>query len=359
VEPAKLAAYDYELPPERIALHPPARRDASRLLVMERGGGLRGHHHFFELPTFLRSGDLLVLNDTFVIPARLRARRVPTGGRVEIFLLKPERPGTWEVLWRPHRRVRPGMQAVVESAHGDARLTAEVVGTSASGHELVQFRSSTGTDVARLLDELGETPIPPYIKREPEPEDRERYQTVYARVRGSVAAPTAGLHFSPELLEELTRAGVRQAHVTLHVGLATFRPLTDQELAGDALGEEYLQVSAEIANLVNETRARGGRVVAVGTTVVRALESAWRAQGAEAGSGGCLAPFRGTTRCFIKPPYTFRAVDALVTNFHLPRSSLIILAAAFAGREPLLAAYGEAMQSGYRFASYGDAMLIV
>lgn len=359
-----LALYDYDLPPERIALHPAAPRDAARLLVMRRGAAVLAHRRFTDLTEYLRPGDTLVVNDTRVIPARLHARRVPGGGKVEILLLRPERPGTWEVLWRPRRRTHAGMRAEAGGSAGAPELAIEVTGESASGHVLARFESRTGEPLDALLERLGEPPIPPYIKRPAVPEDRIRYQTVFARERGSVAAPTAGLHFTEELLDRVRAAGVRVAPVTLHVGLATFQPVSERDLAAGELGEERVEVPEETARLVNESRARGGRVIAVGTTSVRALESAWEGgpgstDVAGAAAGGKLRPFHGTTRLFIRPPYTFRAVDAMVTNFHLPRSSLLLLTAAFAGREPLLDAYQTALRDGYRFASYGDAMLVL
>jgi S-adenosylmethionine:tRNA ribosyltransferase-isomerase len=244
------------------------------------------------------------------------------------------------------------MSAEIGTVKGGGNLMAEVTEVSPAGRTLVRFSSSSGRDVRELLEELGDIPLPPYIKRDTVPEDHDRYQTVFAEVRGSVAAPTAGLHFTEDLLSRLAEAGIDHVTITLHVGLATFQPLRDEDLRRGELGEEHFSVSEDTAARIGEARAAGGRVVAVGTTVVRALESAW------SGDEGRPISVRGETRRFIHPPYQFRAVDVLITNFHLPRSSLILLASAFAGREPLLEAYREAVTEGYRFYSYGDAMLI-
>ncbi len=334
--------YDYDLPESLIAQHPASRRDASRLLVV--GGGPFSHKTFRDLPDCLAPGDLLVVNDTRVFPARLIGHKQGTGGEVEIFLLHPTGNGSWEALSRPARRIREGTAVVF----GDGSLRAVVEGRGESGHLIVRLESEGDVDDA--VDRVGRIPLPHYIRREPEKGDIERYQTVYARHRGAAAAPTAGLHFTDDMLELLAARGIHRASVTLHVGIGTFRPLTEETAAGDRLHAEYCRVSPETAAAVLDTRARNGRVVAVGTTSVRALETA--------SSSGEIAPFEGWTDLFIRPGYRFRSVDALVTNFHLPRSSLLMLVCAFAGRERVLGAYREAVREGYRFFSYGDAMFI-
>jgi len=343
----RTADFDYPLPAHLIAQRPVEPRDHARLLVLDRATGRLEHRRFYELGDYLQPGDLLVFNDTRVLPARLRGRRADTGGGVELLLLRRVGPGLWECLGRPGRRLREGVNLVLEGK-GTA-LTARVVAVEEGGIRRVAFE-----DEARL-EQVGEVPLPPYI-REPL-EDPERYQTVYARVAGSVAAPTAGLHFTPHLLESLARQGVRMAFLTLHIGLDTFRPVTEEDPRQHRLHTEFLQVPEETARAVEEARRAGRRVVAVGTTVVRALEQCalWsEAQGREG-----LGPCSGWADLFILPGHRFRAVDALITNFHLPRSTLLMLVCAFAGRERVLDAYREAVAQGYRFYSFGDAMLIL
>jgi S-adenosylmethionine:tRNA ribosyltransferase-isomerase len=355
--------FDYQLPPEAIAQQP-APRGASRLLVLDNEGEAR-HRTIAALPALLRRGDLLVVNDTRVLPARLYGRLVRRAGaaapgpgetgtspRVELLLVEPMDPREWEVLARPGRLVRPG--AVVEIEAGGTRATAagsgifaEVVAVAGDGRRRVRFAEP----IAPHLERLGHVPLPPYIRRPDEPADRERYQTIFARRPGAIAAPTAGLHFSAELLAALAAAGVERAAVTLHVGIGTFKPVTAPLVSDHRMDRERYEISAAAAAALERARAAGRRVVAVGTTVVRALEAA-----AAAGSGEVPAG-AGSTALFIAPGFRFQVVDALLTNFHLPRSTLLMLVAAFAGRERVLAAYEEALRRGYRFFSYGDAML--
>ncbi|PYS82698.1 MAG: tRNA preQ1(34) S-adenosylmethionine ribosyltransferase-isomerase QueA [Acidobacteria bacterium] len=350
-----ISDFDYELPDELIAQHPLARRDASRMLVVERGRGRWRDAFFSEFPSELRAGDALVVNNTRVFPARLAGRRVPTGGRVELLLVRRREDlgaHTWEALARPARRLDAG--ALV--TFGDGRLRAEVLSLTDDGAGRVVRFDSDG-DFDALVEEFGQMPLPPYIKREgcdlaARAEDRERYQTVYAASRGAIAAPTAGLHFTPRVLESLRARGVRVAEVTLHVGYGTFAPVRAEDLAEHRVAPEFFEIGEEAAGEINDARGRGGRVVAVGTTTVRALESC-------VDEAGRARARRGETGLTITPGHEFRAVDALLTNFHLPRSSLLVLVSAFAGRELVLSAYRHAVASRYRFYSYGDCMLIV
>lgn len=339
---------DYTLPEALIAQHPAARRDDARLLVLERATGALHDTTIAAIGEWLRAPDVLVLNETRVIPARLFTRR-PTGGRIELLFVRPlahDDGARWRVLARPARGARPGL--VLTSESGPLQL--EVTATGEGGARDV--RVVAGDLDATLRDE-GQIPLPPYIEHSAGPEDRERYQTVYARVDGAVAAPTAGLHFTPELLAGLAARGVESAKVILHVGPGTFRPLDEGDPRNHRMDEEWFEVPESAAATLQRTRAAGGRIVAVGTTSVRALESACDA------AGGTIAAAQGWTRKFIHPPYRFQAVDALLTNFHLPRTSLLLLVAAFAGGESLQNAYAHAIANGYRFYSYGDAMLIV
>lgn len=350
----KTAEFAYDLPPELIAQTPLEPRDAARLLVVNRADGSLTHRHFRDLGTYLTPGDLLVLNESRVIPARLQARKVPSGGRVEILLLTRHDSQTWEALVGG-RRARTGTRLRLEPpavAANVAPLEAEVIGETPAGGRLIRFSAP----VDELLEALGEVPLPPYIHT-PLP-DRERYQTVYARTRGSVAAPTAGLHFTPALLLALWEKGVRQALVTLHIGLDTFRPVQEEQVEDHAIHREWCRLDEATAQAVNETRASGRRIVAVGTTSVRVLETAAR-HAEEQGAFVPVVPFSGWTDLFIYPGYRFRAVDMLVTNFHLPRSSLLMLVAAFAGYELTMRAYQEAIRERYRFYSLGDSMLIL
>jgi len=347
----RLESLDYELPEGRIAQVPAERREDARLLVIERATGTLHDARFSDLAERLRPGDALALNETRVRPARLEVLRTPGGGRVELLFVRPEtgKPGaemSWRVLARPARRAAPG--ARLESA--DGALALEVVGAGEQGERLVRV---TAGDLEATLGREGKVPLPPYVKRAPTEADRERYQTVFARVEGAVAAPTAGLHFSVAMLEGLERRGVAIARLLLHVGPGTFRPITAADPRAHRMDEEYFELPAEAAETLRAARVAGGRVVAVGTTTVRALESACDA------NGGVLGPARGWTRKYIHPPYRFQAVDALITNFHLPRTTLLLLVAAFAGEDLTMRAYRHAVAEGYRFYSYGDAMLIL
>jgi S-adenosylmethionine:tRNA ribosyltransferase-isomerase len=337
--------FDYELPPDRIAQEPAADRDASRLLVVDRATGRLRHHHFRDLPELLNPGDLLVLNDTRVLPARLVGRREKTGGMWEGIFLRETPVGLWELLGQT--RGRPAAGEVIAVEPGPLKLTLR---GRAGGHWLAE-PSPLGRP-AELLAVSGQVPLPPYIRKgRAGAADRERYQTMYARADGSVAAPTAGLHFTPAVFDRLRARGVGWAHVTLHVGLGTFEPMKTRDPAQHTMHSEWGEVPAATVEAVRACKARGGRVIAVGTTATRALESAAR--------GGELAPWSGETDIFIHPPFRFRVLDGLVTNFHLPRTTLLLLVAAFAGTELVKAAYAEAIRQGYRFYSYGDAMLVV
>ena len=340
----KTSDFDFALPQELIAQTPLQRRDASRLLTLDRQTGTTGHHHFYELPRFLRPGDCLVMNDSRVIPARLLGRR-PTGGSCEILLLTDRGDDVWECLVRPGRKLRPGAQV----QFGDGRLTAVVEGEAGTGDGVRLVRFFYEGIFLEALEALGRMPLPPYIKAELQ--DQERYQTVYSKVSGSAAAPTAGLHFTPELLHGLEEMGVTLCWVTLHVGLGTFRPVKEEDIQAHKMHSEFCMISEATARTINETRKNGGRVICVGTTACRTLESF-------AAPDGTLTEQSGWTDIFIYPGYPFKAVDGLVTNFHLPQSTLLMLVSAFAGREPVLAAYREAVERQYRFFSFGDAMLI-
>ncbi|MBC7251828.1 MAG: tRNA preQ1(34) S-adenosylmethionine ribosyltransferase-isomerase QueA [Anaerolineae bacterium] len=339
----KTADFDYELPPELIAQTPIEPRDASRLLVVDRASGQLTHRIFRDIGEYLRPGDLLVANESRVIPARLRARKVPTGGKVELLLLAKRDERTWEALVKG-RKVLPGYRLAI--GRGNRRVEGEVLEITASGGRLIAF----DRPIEPLLDRLGIIPLPPYIHTPLT--NTERYQTVYARREGSVASPTAGLHFTPELLRSLQEAGVRLAFVTLDIGLDTFRPVKEERVENHTIHTERCELSPEVAALINQTKKAGRRVIAVGTTVVRVLETAAR-QSQE------VQPFSGSTDLFIYPGFQFRAVDAMITNFHLPRSTLLMLVCAFAGRELIFKAYHEAIRQRYRFYSFGDAMLIL
>ena len=339
----KTSDFYYDLPQELIAQTPIERRDASRLMTLNRSTGEVGHHHFYELPDFLRPGDCLILNDSRVLPARLLGQRMPGGGACEVLLLTDKGEGNWECLVRPGRKMRPGARL----SFGNGELTAEVTGELDGGNRLVHF-TYEGIFL-EVLERLGKMPLPPYIKAELQ--DRERYQTVYSRYIGSAAAPTAGLHFTPELLETIRAKGVETGYVTLHVGLGTFRPVKEEDIIDHAMHSEYCILSQETADLINRTKSAGGRCVCVGTTSCRTLES-W------AGENGRMEAKSGWTDIYIYPGYRFKVTDALITNFHLPESTLIMLVSAFAGREHVLAAYQKAVQERYRFFSFGDAMFI-
>ncbi len=342
---------DYHLPPERIAQKPVEPRDASRLLVLERRGGRIDHAVFRQIGRYLRRGDVLVLNDTRVLPARFFARR-PGGGRVEALFLREEPDACWRVLLRPSRRVRVGQ--ILRPERDDA-VVLHVVRRDERGQWLL--RPEPPTAPVAWLERVGLAPLPPYIQRPdaPDPEDARRYQTVYARQPGAVAAPTAGLHFTPRLLAELRAAGIGQAFVTLHVGLGTFAPIEVEDLRQHRMHSEWYHAPLETLRRLHAARRAGGRIVAVGTTSARVLESLPYALG----QSEPAEPASGWTDLFIYPPYAFRNVDALVTNFHLPGSTLLALVMALAGIEPVRHAYRQAIEQGYRFYSYGDAMLIL
>ncbi|NUP91124.1 MAG: tRNA preQ1(34) S-adenosylmethionine ribosyltransferase-isomerase QueA [Candidatus Sumerlaeia bacterium] len=351
----KTSDFDYHLPPALIAATPAPRRDQSRLLVLDRATGVCEEARFAEIGRWLRPGDLLVANDSRVIPARLTGHRHGTGGKAEALLLAPESETGWLCLCRPAAKLRPGTRLVF----GDGRLRGEVLAHRGRGERLIQFHWEG--DWWGLLDEIGEVPLPPYIagarRDQPDDEslarlDRERYQTVYAAARGSVAAPTAGLHFTQELIASLQAQGAGWATVTLHVGLGTFRPVEAEDIESHVMHGEHFTLSEEAAQSINATRDAGGRVIAVGTTATRVLESC-------AAETGRVQAQSGATRIFITPGHRFRAVDGLITNFHLPRSTLLMLVCALAGREHTLAAYQWAIERRFRFYSYGDAMLIV
>lgn len=333
----------YHLPPELIAQEPAGNRDESRLLTLDRATGKTAHRRFSDITGYLSPGDCLVLNDTRVIPARIFGR-TERGGAVEFLLLKRLMDDRWEVLVKPGKRAVPGAKL----SFGDGLLLAEVlVVNEKSGSRTVRFSSEGG--LLPILEKIGRTPLPPYIKKELA--DRERYQTVYSKNPGSAAAPTAGLHFTPGLLESIREKGAEIVFLTLHVGIGTFRPVREKNVEDHVMHSEYCCLSADSAQRINKARTAGKRVFAVGTTACRTLESA-------ADESGVLSPFDGETDIFIYPGYKFRAVDALVTNFHLPESTLLMLVSAFAGKERVMAAYGEAIRERYRFFSFGDAMLI-
>lgn len=351
------SAFDYALPEQLVARYPAERRDRSRLLVLRRETGAISHTIFDQLTTLVSPGDAVVLNETRVFPARLVGRK-PTGAPGEVLLLRPwsgasggaedpevPDPRLWEALVRPGGKLKPGR--VLDIAPG---IRVEMVDSTPGGGRVVRLVSDT--PVEQILERHGHVPLPPYLEREDEALDRERYQTVYARHRGSVAAPTAGLHFTPELLEALEQRGVRLVRLTLHVGVGTFRPVETEDPASHSMHSEYYDVDAAAAAAVNEVRSEGGAVWAVGTTVVRTLETA-------ADEGGTVHPGSGWTDLFIRPGYRFRAVDRLITNFHLPRSTLLMLVAAFGGYQPVMRAYQQAIERGYRFYSYGDAMALL
>ncbi len=338
----KVSDFQYDLPEELIAQRPLDKRSASRLLHLERAGGSVHDHSFADLPELLEPNDLLVFNNTRVIPARLWASK-PTGGRVEILIERLIDSQTAQAQMRANRKPAMGTELHID----DQSVHIEIVGREG---EFWTLKIQSGPDWKQLLDRVGHMPLPPYIERADDALDRERYQTVFGAVPGAVAAPTAGLHFDDAILAALDRRGIKRACCTLHVGAGTFQPVRVEQIEDHQMHAEWLEVGAELVDAIAATRRRGGRVVAVGTTAVRALETA--------ASGGELAPFTGDSRLFIYPGYKFRVVDAMITNFHLPGSTLLMLVSAFAGRERIMAAYRHAIEQRYRFFSYGDAMLI-
>lgn len=340
-----ISEFDYELPDDLIAQQPLAERDASRMLVLDRQTETWTDSTFREFPQYLRSNDVVVVNNSRVIPARLSGHRHETGGAVEIFLVREVEPQIWEALVRPGGRLRAGAQVVF----GNGKLIAELL--DQPGHELRRVRFECDGSFETVLAELGSTPLPPYIKRSDSSADRERYQTIYSRNPGAIAAPTAGLHFTDAVIEEIkSRASV--AEVTLHVGYGTFEPVRVDDVDQHSVSSEHFSISEEAAETINRARANGGRVIVVGTTTMRALESS-------AADDGRVIAGAGEASLTIKPGYRFRIANALLTNFHLPRSSLLVLVSAFAGRELVLRAYGHAVEHRYRFYSYGDCMLIL
>jgi S-adenosylmethionine:tRNA ribosyltransferase-isomerase len=347
---SSLTEYDYELPRHLIAQHPLARRPDARMLVVDRTAGSLEHYHIRDLPALLRAGDRLVINDTRVVPARLVGFREQTGGRWEGLFLSVDSQGNWRLLAKTRGKLVPGERIRLVNERLQEVFCLRLVLKEAEGSWIAR-PEETG-EAHALLDRVGRVPLPPYIRDgEMVEADRERYQTVFARVPGAVAAPTAGLHFSQELLNSLAAAGVAIVHVTLHVGLDTFRPVTAAVLEEHAMHSEWCQLTPEAVETLLRGKQSGGRTVAIGTTSVRVLESAAR--------GGTLAPFRGPTDLFIRPPYAFHAVDALLTNFHLPRTTLLVLVRTFGGDALVRRAYEEAIREEYRFYSYGDAMLIL
>ena len=339
----KTSDFYYDLPQELIAQTPLERRDSSRMLVLHKADGAIEHRHFYDILDYLHEGDCLVMNDSRVIPARLLGKRVPSGGAVEVLLLTDKGDGIWECLVKPGRKLHEG----AEISFGDGALTATVKEVLETGNRLVQFHYEG--IFLEILERLGKMPLPPYIKEELQ--DGERYQTVYSKVNGSAAAPTAGLHFTKELLAKIAAKGVKLAYVTLHVGLGTFRPVKAEEITEHHMHSEFCMISRETAELLNETKRNHGRIVCVGTTSCRTLESL-------AEEDGTFSEKSAWTDIFIYPGYHFKAMDALITNFHLPESTLIMLVSAFAGYDHVMNAYQEAVQNRYRFFSFGDAMLI-
>ncbi len=339
----KKSDFYFDLPPELIAQDPLEDRSSSRLLVLDRASGVVSHSVFREITDYLQPGDCLVLNNTRVIPARLLGVREETGAHVEVLLLKRRENDVWETLVKPGKKCRPGTRLVF----GDGLLRAEILETVEEGNRLIRFSYEGIWE--EMLDRLGEMPLPPYITHRLQ--DKNRYQTVYAKYEGSAAAPTAGLHFTSELLERIEAGGVETAYVTLHVGLGTFRPVKEDNILDHHMHSEYYQVSKEAADKINAAKSRGGRVICVGTTSCRTVESA-------ADENGMVQPGSGSTEIFIYPGYRFRVLDALITNFHLPESTLVMLVSALAGRENVLRAYEEAIRERYRFFSFGDAMLV-
>ncbi len=343
----KLTDFDYHLPPDRIAQSPLQQRDASRLLVVNRTTGAFHHTVFSQIGEYLPDNALLVLNNTKVIPARLIGNKVGTGGKIELLLIGEKEPDTWEVLAKPRRSLQIGTQI----AFGDSILKAEVLAKPDDGHCIVRFDYAPKDGFPAILAEIGMTPLPPYIRRPPNAEDKVRYQSVYATAEGAIAAPTAGLHFTQELLAELKNSGIEIATLTLHVGPGTFQPVKVENIQKHKMHAEYIHLTETEAHRIRSARAVGSKIVAIGTTVVRSLETA--------GMTGTVRPYSGYSDLFIYPGHQFNVVDALVTNFHLPKSTLLMLVSAFAQQDLIQEAYQAALQHNYRFYSYGDAMLIL
>ena len=340
----KVTDFTFDLPEELIAQDPLEDRASSRLLALDRVTGERSHRHFRDIKEYLKPGDCLVINDTKVIPARLIGEKEGTGAKIEVLLLKRKENDMWETLVKPGKKARPGARI----AFGNGELVAEVVDVLEEGNRLIHFEYEGIFE--EVLDRLGQMPLPPYITHQLQ--DKNRYQTVYAKHEGSAAAPTAGLHFTNELLKEIEEMGVKIAHVTLHVGLGTFRPVKVENVLEHHMHSEFYCIEKDAADMINETKANGGRIISVGTTSTRTLESA-------ADENGHLTAKSGWTEIFIYPGYTFKVIDGLITNFHLPESTLLMLVSALAGRDHVIAAYEEAVQERYRFFSFGDAMVIL
>lgn len=339
--------FDYYLPEEQIAQHPADKRDASRLLVINRKTGTLEHRHFYDILDYLNPGDCLVMNNSKVIPARLFGIKEITGAKIEFLLIKRIRDDIWEAMVRPGKKLHVGDRV---SFSEDGTLSAKIMGHEDGGTRIVQFEYEG--DFHELLDRIGKIPLPPYIERESGEDDKERYQTVYCKEEGSVAAPTAGLHFTRDLIEKAQLKGVRIAYVTLHVGIGTFRPVKCDNIEEHKMHFEEYEIDEENAAIINETKKSGGRIISVGTTSTRTVESA-------SADDGAVTAGRGSTDIFIYPGYRFKVVDCLITNFHLPKSTLLMLVSALYNRENVLAAYQEAVEQKYRFFSYGDAMLIL
>lgn len=347
---SELDRYDYDLPADLVAQEPVARRTDARLMVVSRQSGTIEHGHIRDLPEWLRASDSLVLNDTRVVPARLQGYRVTTGGRWTGLFLAADAGGSWQVMGKTRGKLHLGERIMLQDRMAQEAFALRLIANQGSGIWIVQ--PETDGSFVRLLEKVGRVPLPPYIRKgKMQTEDWDRYQTVYAEKPGAIAAPTAGLHFTAELLAALTHAGIRLCHVTLHVGVGTFRPITVDRLAAHQMHGEWCQISAETIETLRNSRTKGGRIVAVGTTSVRTLETA--------AASGQLHAWEGITDLFIRPPHTFHAVDAMLTNFHLPRSTLLVLVRAFGGESLMRRAYETAIAERYRFYSYGDAMLIL
>ena len=343
----RLSDFDFNVPEELIAKYPVSKRDHSRLMVIDRKKQTITHKRFYNIIDYLNPGDLLVINETKVYPARLWAVKDRTEAKVEVFLLRELENSLWEVMVKPARKVRIGNKLTIAKG-----VQCDVIDNTVSGGRVVRFNNIPKETLYKLIDEVGLSPLPPYIDREPTEDDKETYQTVYAKKRGAVAAPTAGLHFTEELMQKIKDKGVKIFPIVLHIGLGTFRPVTVEDLSRHRMDSEYFEVSAESALAINNARSKSKRIIAVGTSVVRTLETVTV-------SGFQITPRRGWTDKFIHPPYEFKMVDALITNFHQPKSTTIMQVSAFGGHELIMRAYQEAVERKYRFFSYGDAMLII
>ena len=343
----RLSDFDFNVPEELIAKYPVSKRDHSRLMVIDRKKQTITHKRFYNIIDYLNPGDLLVINETKVYPARLWAVKDRTEAKVEVFLLRELENSLWEVMVKPARKVRIGNKLTIAKG-----VQCDVIDNTVSGGRVVRFNNIPKETLYKLIDEVGLSPLPPYIDREPTEDDKETYQTVYAKKRGAVAAPTAGLHFTEELMQKIKDKGVKIFPIVLHIGLGTFRPVTVEDLSRHRMDSEYFEVSAETALAINDARSKGKRIIAVGTSVVRTLETVTV-------SGFQITPRRGWTDKFIHPPYEFKMVDALITNFHQPKSTTIMQVSAFGGHELIMRAYQEAVERKYRFFSYCDSMLII